>query len=91
MTTLPHRSVFAAAAEVLRSPPPSLFACALVVAVSLLSLYVQVLHRSIENGRVLREFQLNSGIDTGNGSRRATPAKGAGSVVPVAMAQAAAR
>ena len=85
------RSLFATAANVLRAPPPSLFAVALVAAVSLLSIYVQVLHRSIENGRVLREIQLSAGIDGGSRPRQGAIAKAAGGVVPIAMAQAAAR
>ena len=43
-----------------RSPRRALLACALVVALALLSLYVQVLHDSIERGQQLREDQRQS-------------------------------
>ena len=43
-----------------RSPGLALLTCALVVALALLSLYVQVLHDAIERGEQLREDQRQS-------------------------------
>ena len=43
-----------------RSQGLALLACALVVALALLSLYVQVLHDAIERGQQLREDQRQS-------------------------------
>lgn len=52
LTSLPGRAN--------RSRGRALLACALVVALALLSLYVQVLHDAIERGQQLREDQRQS-------------------------------